>query len=129
MAYNSKEIWIPIDASSALDLDPTDTSAPAAVKSGGGDIPRGLCYGYHFKVSAVDANNTAIPVKLYDANGGNLLYSTTVSAQAADGTDAVDTLATPLPFFDTPYYTVGPIQASAATSLTYTVTFFFKALA
>ena len=86
-----------------------------------------LLQGYYFKVSATDSNNTAIPEKLYDASGGRLLYSTTVDGTSL--TETVDTLATPIPFFSTPYFVVGNIQGGASASLTYEVKFFFKALA
>ena len=128
MAYNAKEIWIPTDKQSAT-LNATQTSGATAVKSGGAAISRGICTGYHFKVSAVDANNTAIPVKLFDASSGDLIYSTTVAATATQGTETVDTLDTPLPFFETPYFTIGAIQSGAAAGITYTVRFFFKAMA
>tara|TARA_Y100001963_G_scaffold74184_1_gene103100 strand:- start:248 stop:631 length:384 start_codon:yes stop_codon:yes gene_type:complete len=127
MAYNAKEIWIPTDSSGALDINAGANSGYISVKAGGADIPRGLCYGYYFKVSATDSNNTAIPVKLYDASGGRLLYSTTVDGTSL--TETVDTLSTPLPFFSTPYFVVGDIQSGASASLTYEVKFFFKALA
>lgn len=125
MSYNLKEIWIPTDKQT-FNIAAGANSGYEAVQSGGADIPRGLCYGYHFKVSATDSNNTAVPVKLYDADSGDLLYSTTVDATSS--TETVDTLATPIPFFSTPYLVIGDIQSGAAT-LDYTVRFFFKALA
>ncbi len=127
MAYNAKEIWIPVDSSGALDIDAGANSGYISVKAGGSDIPRGICTGYYFKVSATDSNNTALPVKLFDARGGRLLYSTTVNGTSL--TETVDTLDTPLPFFSTPYFVVGNIQGGAAASLTYEVKFFFKAMA
>jgi hypothetical protein len=125
MSYSSKEIWIPIDKQGES-IATGANSGYEAVTSGGAAISRGLCYGYHFKVSATDSNNTAVPVKLYDAASGDLLYSTTVDATSL--TETVDTLATPIPFFDTPYFVIGNIQGGAAT-LTYTVRFLFRALA
>ena len=107
-----------------------------AVQSGGlggipvpdstANIPRGLCYGYHVKVSAAHASNSAVPIKLFDAASGDTLYSTTVDLSTL--TQTVDTLATPIPFFDTPYFVIGPVGATGST-LTYTIRFFFKALA
>jgi len=125
MGYSTKEVWIPTDKQGES-IAAGANSGYEAVTSGGAAIPRGLCYGYHFKVSATDSNNSAIPVKLYDASSGDLIYSTTVDATSL--TEDVDTLATPIPFFDTPYFVIGNIQSGAAT-LTYTVRFFFKALA
>jgi hypothetical protein len=125
MAYSSKEIWIPTDKQGES-IAAGANSGYEAVTSGGAAISRGLCYGYHFKASATDSNNTAVPVKLYDASSGDLLYSTTVDATSL--VETVDTLATPIPFFDTPYFVIGNIQGGAAT-LTYTIRFFFKALA
>jgi hypothetical protein len=130
MSYSSKEIWIPTSKQAELIEQNTSSDDPVPVKAGGDDandaIPRGLCYGYHIKVSAAQATNSAIPIKLFDADGGDELYSTTVDLSSL--TQTVDILATPIPFFDTPYFVIGPTGSSAGT-LTYTIRFLFKALA
>ena len=130
MAYNAKEIWIPTSKQPEDIEQSTSSDSPLAVKAGGNEIAdaisRGLCYGYHIKASGAHATNSAVPIKLYDASGGDLLYSTT--ADLSTLTQTVDTLATPIPFFDTPYFVIGPVGATGAT-LTYTIRFFFKALA
>jgi hypothetical protein len=125
MGYSTKEIWIPTDKQGEL-IAAGANSGYEAVTSGGADISRGLFYGYHFRVSAVDSSNTAIPVKLYDASSGDLLYSATIAGTGL--TEDVDILATPIPFFDTPYFVIGDIQSGAA-PLTYTIRFFFRAMA
>ena len=135
MAYNSKEIWIPCDKQGQA-RDEGESTGYEPVQSGGlgglpvpdGDsnIPRGLCYGYHLKVSATDSSNTAVPVKLFDVASGDEIYSTTANMTTL--TQVVDTLATPIPCFETPYFRIGPIQAGAAAGITYTIRF-FKALA
>lgn len=125
MSYSTKEVWIPTDKQKES-IAASGTGTATAVKAGTAAIPRGLCYGYHIKVSATHATNSAVPVKLYDASGGDLLYSTT--ADLSSSTEDVDTLSTPLPFFNTPYFQVGPVGASGG-SKDFTVRFFFKALA
>jgi len=90
------------------------------------NIPRGLCYGYHVKVSAAHASNSAVPIKLFDAASGDTLYSTTVDLSTL--TEAVDTLATPVPCFESPYFQIGATGASGS-SKDFTIRFFFKALA
>ena len=125
MAYSSKEIWIPIDKQ-AESIAASGTGTATAVKSGTADISRGLCYGYHIKVSAAHATNAAVPIKLFDASGGDTLYSTT--ADLSSLTETVDTLATPIPCFGTPYFQIGAVGASGGAK-TFTIRFFFKALA
>jgi hypothetical protein len=127
MSYSTKEIWIPTDDSGALDIDAGANSGYVSVKSGGADIQRGVCYGYRFSVSGTDSNNSAIPVQLYDDTSGNLVYSATIDARSL--TSHADALDAPIPFFDTPYFVIGNIQSGASASLTYTVQFFFKAMA
>jgi hypothetical protein len=135
MAYNSKEIWIPCDKQAqSIAASGTGTMTPVQVGGLGGipvpdgtsNIPKGLCYGYHIKASAAHATNEEVPVKLYDAASGDLLYST--KADLKGSTEEVDTLATPIPFFDTPYFQIGPVGASGGAK-TFTIRFFFKALA
>ena len=135
MAYSSKEIWIPTDKQGqSIAASGTGTATP--VTSGGtgvipvpdqnSNISRGLCYGYHIKVSAAHATNSAVPIKLFDASGGDTLYSTT--ADLSSLTETVDTLATPIPCFGTPYFQIGAVGASGGAK-TFTIRFFFKALA
>lgn len=130
MSYSSKEIWIPTSKQAEAIEQGTSSNNPVPVKAGGNDaddaIPRGLCYGYHIKASAAHATNSALPIKLFDASGGDTIYSTTVDLSSL--TEDVDILATPLPFFNTPYFVIGNTGGSAGT-LTYTIRFFFKALA
>ena len=125
MSYSTKEIWIPTDKQDES-IAASGTGTATAVKAGTAAISKGLCYGYHIKVSATHATNSAVPVKLYDASGGDLLYSTTADLNAS--TEQVATLATPIPFFDTPYFQVGPVGASGG-SKDFTVRFLFRALA
>lgn len=129
MAYNAKEIWIPT-SKQALEIAASTLGPSTMVRVGGQTaadaLPKGLCYGYHIKASTAHAGNSAVEVKLYDADGGDLLYSTTADLTGTDKT-AVDTLATPIPFFDTPYYTIK--TGAAGGTYVYTIRFFFKAMA
>ena len=127
MSYSTNEIWIPTDYSGALDIDAGANSGYRPVRAGGANISRGVCYGFRLVVSGTDSSNSAIPVKLYDADSGNLLYSATVDARSQVAN--ADSLDTPIPFFNTPYYVIGNIQGGASASLTYTVQFYFKAMA
>ena len=126
MSYSTKEIWVPTDKQAEAIAQGASSASPVAVQSGGANISRGLCYGYHIRASAAHATNGALPVKLFDASGGDTLYSTT--ADLSSLTEAVDTLATPVPFFGTPYFVIGATGGSAGT-LTYTIRFFVKAMA
>tara|TARA_A100001391_G_C5049546_1_gene273032 strand:+ start:223 stop:612 length:390 start_codon:yes stop_codon:yes gene_type:complete len=129
MAYNAKEIWIPCD-SQTLSLSSTSESAATAVKSGTAAVTRGLLYGVHIKASAARAGNTTVDVRFYsDSSKTLLLYDVSFNLGTANVTPAVhasDTLATPIPFFATPYFTVTPDDATATD---FTVTAFAKALA
>lgn len=126
MSYSTKEIWIPTDKQAEAIEQGTSSNSPVAVQSGSANIARGLCYGYHIKASGAHATNSALPVKLFDASGGDTIYSTT--ADLSTLTEAVDTLATPIPLFDTPYFVIGNTGGSAGT-LTYTIRFLIKAMA
>ena len=129
MAYNAKEIWIPCE-SQTLSLSSTSESAATAVKSGTVAVTRGLLYGVHIKASAARAGNTTVDVRFYsDSSKTLLLYDVSFNLGTANVTPAVhasDTLATPIPFFATPYFTVTPDDATATD---FTVTTFAKALA
>ena len=129
MAYNAKEIWIPCD-SQTLSLSSTSESAATAVKSGTAAVTRVLLYGVHIKASAARAGNTTVDVRFYsDSSKTLLLYDVSFNIGTANVTPAVhasDTLATHIPFFATPYFTVTPDDATATD---FTVTTFAKALA
>lgn len=126
MSYSTKEVWIPVD--SFLEEIATGASGTlTSVKSGTLAIPRGLIYGVHIKAELTDANNTAVPVKLYsDSAGANLHYSVTFDLTSLK--QSSDMLATPIPMFGTPYFQVGDIQGGAAL-MDYTITYYVKALA
>jgi hypothetical protein len=129
MAYNAKEIWVPCDSQDRV-LASTSESAVLAVKAGSASLAKGLVYGVHIIASAADAGNSTVVVNLYsDDSKTLLLYSVDFDLDTANVGSAVhsaDTLATPLPVFETPYATIKP---GAATSMTFTTTFFVKALA
>ena len=129
MAYNAKEIWIPCDSQARV-LASTSESAAVAVKAGEANIDRGLIYGVHIVASAAVAGNSSVVFRLYsDSSQSMLLYEVTFDLDTANVGSAVhssDTLATPIPVFQTPYVTVKP---GAATSMTFTTTVFAKALA
>ena len=129
MAYSSKEIWIPCD-SQAQDLSSTSESAAVAVKSGNNGIARGLICGVQIKAAVARAGNTTVDFRVYsDSAKTLLLYDVTFNLGTANvGTTVhdADTLATPIPVFATPYFTITPDDA---TSTVFTVTLFVKALA
>lgn len=129
MSYSTKEIWVPCDSQARV-LASTSESAVLAVQAGEANLARGLIFGVHIIASAAAAGNSSVIVNLYsDAAKTLLLYSVTFDLDTANVGSAVhdlDTLATPIPVFKTPYVTVKP---GAATSMTFTTTFFVKALA
>jgi hypothetical protein len=126
MSYSSKPIWIPIDKQ-AEEIATTASGTMTAVQSAGVNIPRGICVGYHIRVSAANGALGALPVDLYDAQtGGDLLYRTTVDLTAE--TEDVAQLDKPIPFFETPYFQIGNVGATGG-PLTFTVRYMFKALA
>ena len=126
MSYSTKEVWIPTDKQAEDIESGTSSDSPVAVQSGGANIARGLCYGYHIKASATHASNGTVPVKLFDASGGDTIYSSTVDLTTL--TETVDTLATPIPCFQTPFFVIGAVGSSGST-ITFTIRFFFQALA
>lgn len=129
MAYNSKEIWIPTDTST-VSLAATAASSEMAVKSGTADVSRGLIAHIHVRAASADANNSAVPVKIYDGSDkdtDNLIYSATFDLRA-DPLQAFDSLGLPIPVFATPYVVIGPI-ASGATEMNYSVIVYMKGLA
>ena len=129
MAYNSKEIWIPTDTST-VSLAATASSSAMAVKSGTADVSRGLIAHIHVRAASTDANNSAVPVKIYDGSSttdDNLIYSATFDLRAAP-LQAFDYLGLPIPVFATPYVVIGDIQGGVA-SMEYSVIVYIKGLA
>tara|TARA_R100000306_G_C4277872_1_gene93505 strand:- start:43 stop:432 length:390 start_codon:yes stop_codon:yes gene_type:complete len=129
MSYSTKEIWVPCDSQARV-LASTSESAVLAVQGGGANLARGLVFGVHIIASAADAGNSSVIMNLYsDSSKTLLLYSVDFDLDTANVGSAVhssDTLATPIPVFETPYVTLKP---GAATSMTFTTTFFVKTLA
>jgi len=129
MSYTTKDAWIPCDSQGQA-LNAASESDVLAIQSGKADVVRGLIYGVQVRVSAADAGNTAVDFRAYsDSSKTQLLYSVTFDFTAANvGTEVHnnDTLATPIPVFATPYFTVTP---GAGTLLTFTATYMMKALA
>ena len=129
MAYNSKEIWIPTDKSTA-EIAASNSSPEMAVKSGGADVARGLIAHIHVRAEQTDASNSAVPVKIYDGSDkdtDNLIYSATFDLRAAP-LQAFDSLGLPIPVFATPYVVIGDIQGGVA-SMEYSVIVYIKGLA
>lgn len=130
MAYNAKEIWVPCDSQPRILASTSEENPPLAVQAGEANLAKGLIYGVHIIASAAVAGNSTVVVNLYsDAAKTLLLYSVDFDLDTANVGSAVhdsDTLATPIPVFETPYVTVKP---GAATSMTFTTTFFVQALA
>jgi hypothetical protein len=125
MGYSTKEIWIPCDKQGEAigsGLSGTITAVECAEQS----ISRGVVYGYSLRASAAHATNSAVPVKLYDASGGDLLYSTTANLSSL--TILADTLPAPIPVFATPFFQIGAVGSSGST-ITFTIRFFIKAMA
>jgi hypothetical protein len=140
MAYSSKEIWIPCDTLSNTDIaanteEGITGEAISAITSGTAAITRGLLAGVQVTVSAADSNNDGtkgFEIRAYrDSTKTQLLYSvffTMTVANVGSACHATDTLATPMPFYETPYFTQRT-GAGAAATLDTTVTFMVKALA
>jgi hypothetical protein len=130
MSYSTKEIWIPCDSQARILASTSEENPPLAVQAGEANLAKGLVFGVHIIASAAVAGNSSVIVNLYsDAAKTLLLYSVTFDLDTANVSTAVhdeDLLATPIPVFETPYVTVKP---GAATSMTFTTTFFVKALA
>lgn len=125
MGYSTKEIWIPCDKQGEA-IASAGTGTITAVECAEQSISRGVVYGYSLRASATHATNSAVPVKLYDASGGDLLYSTT--ANLRDSAIVADTLDSPIPVFATPFFQIGAVGSSGS-PITFTIRFFIKAMA
>ena len=137
--YSGKDVWIPCDSQASASVGPNAETSTVAIQSGGASIPRGLLYGVHVIASAADSNNDGdataaapgLEIRVYsDTDKTRLLYSVLLDMDTANVGSAVhsaDNLATPIPCFETPYFTVR--SAAGAATRTYTATFTFKALA
>lgn len=141
MSYSTKEIWIPCDTLATVNITANTEegitgAAISPITAGGGtSLTRGLLCGVTATISAADSNNDGIKgfdVRVYsDASKTQLLYSVLFDFDTANVGSAVhgsDVLATPIPFFATPHFTVRT-GASAAGTLDSTVTFLVKSMA
>ena len=149
MSYSTKEVWIPCDSIYTENLTANTErgktgEAISAITSGGAAISRGLLCGVAVKASAAAANNNGdatdttkgLEARVYtDASKTQLLYSVfldldtlNVPHNTPSTVHASDTLATPIPLFETPYFTIRS-GASAVGTIDYTTTFLVMALA
>jgi hypothetical protein len=140
MSYSTREIWIPCDTLVNTDIaanteEGITGEAISAITSGTAGITRGRLAGVQVTVSAADANNDGtkgFEIRLYrDTSKSQLLYSvffTMTAANVGSACHATDMLATPMPFYEIPFFTQRT-GASAATTLDTTVTFMIKAMA
>ena len=131
-------VWIPCDTLSNADL-PADTeegiteASISAITVGSSVVTRGALAGVQLTVSAADANNDGtkgFEVRAYkDSSKSQLLYAvifTMTTANVGSACHATDMLETPMPFFETPYFTQR--SGAGAATLATTVTFMIKGI-
>ena len=124
MAYNAKEIWIPCDTVQETLGAKTVESTAVAVLSGTTGIARGLLFGVHGKIET--GSTGSVVIKLYNDSDKTLeLYSVSLDFDSVD--QASDVMASPIPMFETPYYTTTSDDDSETKDLD--TTFYVKALA
>ena len=124
MAYNAKEIWVPCDSvTAALGADGAESTG-VAILSGSGAVPRGLLFGVHGRLATT---NGEVVVRVYsDASETTELYNVMLDFSGGV-TQASDMMVSPIPMFETPYYTT---EADAtSTTKDFTLTFYVKAIA
>ena len=126
MAYNAKEIWIPITRDTTASLAAGATSAPQTVKSGTTGLSRGLIYGVQVTANSSNGAGHTATIEMYSEDAEtNLFYATEIDLD--EGPSGCDTLATPIPGFDTPTYTLTDTGGDGST--VYTIMFMVKAMA
>jgi hypothetical protein len=127
MSYSTREIWIPTEreAHAGVGNNATTTEAPIRV-AGGGNIPKGLLLGVQLSVNASSGTSHKATVKVYSEIAKTYLHYD-VTLDLNPNTQKGDTLATPIPLFGTPYYTITDVAGGG--SKNYTILFYMKPLA
>ena len=126
MSYSSKPIWIPVDRDITLALNTGATSAVQTIETGGVGLSRGLIYGVQVTVNSSNGAGHEATVRMYsEATRTNIFYETEIDLSSNTG--GSDTLATPIPVFSTPSYTVQ--DTGGNNSQVYTVLFLVRAMA
>tara|TARA_R110000751_G_scaffold10139_1_gene37578 strand:+ start:1466 stop:1846 length:381 start_codon:yes stop_codon:yes gene_type:complete len=126
MAYSSKEIWIPTDRDAFAGVADDGVTGVTPIKSGTANISRGLLLGVQLSVNASSGASHKATVKVYSEAAATYLHYD-VTLDLNPNTQSSDTLATPIPFFGTPHFTVTDVSGGG--SKNYTVLFYVKALA
>jgi len=119
------DTWTPIDRDATLSLAAGATSADQTIKTGTVGIARGLVYGVQVTADSSNGAGHTATVRMYsEVAKTNLFYETAIDLSA--GTSGSDTLATPIPVFGTPTYTL--TDASGDGSTVYTILFMVQAM-
>ena len=126
MAYNAKEIWIPVDRVTHSGVANNATTTVAPIKAGLSNVDRGLLYGCQLTVSASSGASHKATVKVYSGTTTTYLHYE-VTLDLNPNTQSSDTLATPIPFFEGASYTITDVAGGG--SKDYTITFYMKSLA
>ena len=126
MSYSTKEIWIPTDRDSFAGVANNATTAVTAIKSGTASVSKGLLLGVQLSVNASSGTSHKATVKVYSEVGATYLHYD-VTLDLNPNTQKGDTLATPIPLFGTPYYTITDVAGGGSTN--YTILFYMKPLA
>ena len=126
MAYNAKEIWIPIERVAHGSVANNATTAVTPIKAGLANVARGLLYGCQLTVNASSGASHKATVKVYSGTTTTYLHYE-VTLDLNPNTQSSDTLATPIPFFEGASYTITDVAGGG--SKNYTITFYMKSLA
>ena len=126
MAYNAKEIWIPVERVAHSSVGGGTTTTVAPIKSGSANVARGLLYGCQLTVSASSGSSHKATVKVYSGTTTTYLHYE-VTLDLNPNTQSSDTLATPIPFFEGASYTITDVAGGGGKD--YTIIFYMKSLA
>ena len=135
MAYNAKEIWVPVarDTHSGVGNNATTAINPGTgvglIKTGtlaSSAVPRGLIHGLQLTVSASSGASHKATVKVYSGTTTSYLHYE-VTLDLNPNTQSSDTLATPIPFFDGASYTITDVAGGGGKD--YTIVFYVKGMA
>ena len=122
-------LWQSCDAQS-LTLVDTVASAPTAIQGSGTTLRSGLFHGVQIRVSSADVANTAVNCRAYsDAAETQLLYEVSFDLSVANvGAEVQDvsTLATPVAFYETPFFVLK--AAKGGVGRTFTVSYMVELL-
>tara|TARA_R100000655_G_scaffold109361_1_gene163648 strand:- start:975 stop:1355 length:381 start_codon:yes stop_codon:yes gene_type:complete len=126
MAYNAKEVWVPVDRAEHNGVANNATTTVAPIKAGLGSVSRGLIHGCQLTVSASSGASHKATVKVYSGTTTTYLHYE-VTLDLNPNTQSSDTLATPIPFFEGASYTITDVAGGG--SKNYTIVFYVKGMA